>query len=85
VDRTQRRVILFRDISCIVAGLVGLYQQTFMATEASVVLVPAFVSLILAPTAQAVWAQRNNVGQSTTGPSSSTPPQLEEQASSSPP
>lgn len=82
MDRTQRRVILFRDISCIFGGLVMLYQQTFIATEASVVLVPAAVSLILAPTAQALLAQRNGAGQNTTEQSSLPPSEQQPQASS---
>lgn len=82
MDKTQRKVILFRDISCIVGGLVMLYQQTFVAAEASVVLVPAAVSLILAPTAQALLAQRNNGGQSTTEPSSTSPPPSQPEPSS---
>jgi hypothetical protein len=82
VDKAQRRVILFRDISCIVGGLVMLYQQTFVAVEASVVLVPAAVSLILAPTAQALLAQRNSAGPSTTEQSSSQVQPPEPQPSS---
>jgi hypothetical protein len=70
VDRTQRRIIIFRDLACIVGGLAGLYWQTVVEVEASVVLVPAFVSLILGPTGAALWAQRNSAGQNTTASSS---------------
>jgi len=59
-----------------------LYHQTYIAAEASVVLVPAAVTLILSPTAQALWAQRNSAGQSTTEQSLPQAPPSESQPSS---
>jgi uncharacterized membrane protein YfbV (UPF0208 family) len=75
VDRAQRRTILFRDISCTVMGILGLVWQTVMVDEASGALVSASVSLLLAPTGAALWAQRNSAGQGTTGSSTGPPEQ----------
>lgn len=83
MDRTQRRIIIFRDVSCIFGGLLGLAHQTVVAAEASAVLVPAFVSLILYPAGVALWAQRNGAGQNTIERSSSEPPSSQGQPPSS--
>lgn len=82
MDKYQRVVILVRDISCIVAGLVGLWAQTFKAEEPSGLLVPAFVGLLLGPAGAALWAQRSSGGPATIEPSSSEQPPQEPQPSS---
>jgi len=82
VDRGQRRVILFRDVTCIVIGAIGLLEQMFIADIASPILVPAFVGLLLGPTGVALWAQRSSSGPNTIEPSSGGPPQPEPQPSS---
>jgi uncharacterized membrane protein YfbV (UPF0208 family) len=70
----QRRVILFRDISCIVLGIFGLIWQTLMVDEASGALVSASVTLLLGPAGAALLAQRNSAGPSTIEPSTGSPP-----------
>lgn len=70
MDRAQRRVILFRDVTCILVGATGFLHQVFVAPEANLILVTASVNFLLAPTGLALWAQRKSVGLNTTEPSS---------------
>lgn len=74
MDKAQRRVIIFRDICCILVGVTGLMQQTFIG-PVSPVLVPTFMGLLLGPAGFALWAQRNSGGLITTSSSSESPPE----------
>lgn len=80
MDKSQRRVILIRDVSCIAIGAVGMLEQTFVG-PVSPILVPAFLTLLLGPAGAALLAQRSSSGQNTIGQSSS-PPSAEPQPSS---
>lgn len=85
MDKSQRKVILWRDVTCIVIGAVGLLEQLFLADVASPILVPACLTLLLGPAGVALWAQRSNDGPSTIEPSSGQPPEPVQPYSPPPP
>lgn len=84
MDASQRRVILFRDITLVVIGAVGMLSQMFLAKEPNAALITGSVTLLLGPAGASLWAQRNNGGPSTIESSSSSPPSPEPQSSSPP-
>lgn len=80
MDKSQRRVILLRDVTCIAIGATGMLEQMFIG-PVSPILVPAFLAMLLGPAYWGLSAQRNNGGHGTIEPSSS-PPSGEQQPSS---